>query len=401
MENKTPEQKAMEKEALEIAGGLHGKERIKAYNLAGRTDLALNYANELLIGQGFNYGRGPQTFSPYTKENWEVLRQKKEFDDEGIHYNPEAVKKGLLGTYIGIYLENPSQSDIDRIDGILAKNNANLEERTNFFVALREEAKKRASEEDHSRFVFGGKETPYAALASHTGIPRKEVALFHLRGVFTPDKIRSVMCNRDHWAEELGALIRREKIEGEEVLKLAEKVANEYKPCWFSSTYNLDKARYRYELFNGISEAGISLPRKTTIKLLREYVKAGAELFEEYYPDKKYLDPLYRTMKDDPEVKALRELSLRHEIERGPLCVFERIEYGIKTFGLNPKAGWLGKSLETHLKRWRKGSEEWKIGSALYAGEKYGLLPKEEVASLKRRLELIKSIKKGTGAEKF
>ena len=383
-----------QKEALAVAKGLYGSKRIRAFNLAGRSDLALNYADELLIGKGFNYGRGPEAYSPYNAKDWEALRQKREFDEHGIPYTPEAVRAGLRGTYIEVYSENPSQKEVHTIEDVLAKHNVRPDERMRFFENLRERARKQTTPGDANRFVFERQETPYAVLASHTGVARDEVVRHYLEKLFGPEEFHSIMWNRNDWPQDLSKFVEKEKVSGEQILQLAERTMRDFQTYSFSSTYDHDKPSFCYGLLNGLSQvSGVYPSKELVLRTLKDYVRTGGELFEGYHPDREYPDPLYKPFKDDQGIVALRQQSLRNEVERGPVCLFERVEYGINNLGLNPSEGWLKKALVKHLGRWKKSSEEFDLSSAIYAGEEYGLLSSDKINLLKSRLKLVKSLK--------
>ena len=73
---KSPEKR---QEALALAQDMCDVEKIRAYQLAGRSDLARAYANTLLIGDGISYGTGHYAGSPYARDDWRGLKLKRRF----------------------------------------------------------------------------------------------------------------------------------------------------------------------------------------------------------------------------------------------------------------------------------------------------------------------------------
>lgn len=380
-----------EEEILEIAETLYGIERIRAYKIAGRADLEKEYANELLIAKDDHYGRGPCAFSPYDADNWEVLRQKKRFDKEVIFYDNEAIRDGLINTNIEVYTNDPSYDGIKNIEGVLSSYDINKEERIKFFVKLREKAKEKIWADEISQFVFGLKDTGYSNLAAHTRVSRKDVAIHYLDGLFTKYDLEDLV-HIDDLSTKLMGFMEKEKIDGEEiVLRSINKIKN-YKPRHLKLATPRDKASEPYYLIKELSKIpSLRFPRDFTIRTIENYVKHGGELWEGHHQEFLFI---LNEIKDDIRVRALCEKSLRKEIENGPVCLLDRVEYGVKEFGLNPKEGWLKKSLEKTLKKWSKTNEKFELSAAIYIGRKYELLSNEEIEKLERKLDLIERLKK-------
>ena len=128
------------------------------------------------------------------------------------------------------------------------------------------------------------------------------------------------------------------------------------------------------------------------LKILKDYINSGGKLWEgrgdEYPAILSFID-----IKEDHSIKILREKSLRSEIEGGPVCVAERVEYAIKEFNLNPKEGWLKKSLEKILEKWGRTNEKFELSSVIYIGKNYRLLTQEEIEKLERKLKLVERLK--------
>lgn len=393
--SKSPQE---QEEILEIARTLYGEERIKAYQLAGRDDLAREYANELLVADGDNYGKGPYAFNPYTLENWEVLRRKQKFDERGISYDLEAVKKGLRNTYIDVYQDRPSKEGIESIDDIFDDYDLSDEERMDFFVGMRERGKEGCWSDEIGRFCFGLEETGYSNLAARTGVSRKKVVAHYLDNLFFNERTGvNYLVFKDFLSEKLWVFMQKEDIDGEEIVSRAIRAVEEYKPSYVRPIPELarsDKTSRLYHLIDELSEIPtVKFPKDFVIKILNDYVKIGGELSEGYRI--KELPPILSrsNMENDPSVRNLREESIRHEIERGPVCLLERVDYAIKEFGLDPKEGWLREALDSHLERWKDRSEEFELISAIYVGREYGLLPQEDIVNLERRLELVKKLR--------
>ena len=384
-----------QKEILAIAKGMYGEERIKAYQLANRPDLVKEYADELLICEGVNFGEGPRAFSPYSPECWQVLIQKQEFDKKGISYDSGAVKKGLANTHMDIYEDRPSKDGVKTIDAILEAHGLNEEEGMDFFVKLRKQGEERThpsyADDEVLGFCLGRlKETGYSNLAERTGVPRKEVVASYLDSFFKRgvDHLRFI----DDLSLKLWTFMQRENVGGEKIVSRAVKAIQDYMPTEFANSR--DVASHLYYFVNGLSTIpSVKFSRDIILMVLNRYVKSGGELREGYglHPDHAMF--AFKDLQNDPNVRALREESIRNEIERGPICIGERVEYAIKEFNLNPHKGWLKKALKQHMSKWLKDSREFDLSSAIYFGREYGLLSEEEIESLGRKLDLIKMIK--------
>ncbi|MFH1638395.1 MAG: hypothetical protein ABIB71_08270 [Candidatus Woesearchaeota archaeon] len=380
-------------EVLAMAQKLSGEKRIKAYQLADRDDLAREYADELLVAEKDNYGIGPSAFSPYTPENWEVLRTKQIFDEQGIPYDLEAVKTGLMNTQIDVYCdERPSKDGIKSIDNILDNYGLNEEERMDFFVRMRERGKDACWADEVYRFCFSLKETGYSHLAAFTGISRKGVVAHYLDNLFFNNQMGvNFLVFQDDLSTKLWTLMQKEDVGGEEIASRAIEAVNKYKPKSESSRY--DKAYRPYSLINKLSEIPtVKFPRDFVLKVLRNYVKSGGKLFEEYSGEFPAMLSFTDWQNDSP-IRKLREESLRHEIESEPFCLLELVRYAVDNFKLNPQEGWLRKALNTHLNNWKDSTEEFKIKSAIYVGRNYGLLSQENIKTLEKKLKIVKLLK--------
>lgn len=369
---------------LKMAENLFGVKKIKAYNLAGRSDLAQKYANELLIAE-HKHDNGPWVWSPYTANKWEVLEQKTEFDKHNIRYNPETVKLGLLGSDIRMCSDEPSKSGIRNIEEILTNHDCSTEERNKFFVKLRDRAKKDLYSHEMYQFVMHRKETGYSNLAEHTGVERKEVVTHYLKNLFEPKEFHSLMWNWNDWYKELSKFIQKENVNNEQIINLAEKTMRDFKPEGFGSSKS-DKHSFCYYALKGLSQIpGIKIPKKMVVKTLRDYISTGGTLDEEIQG----ISPVYRDIKDDPEIYALREKAFKQEMHNPCRCS-DQVKYGIREFGLNPRDGWLRKAFETNIKELKESDDKKEISAAINAGKKYNLLSKDEIANLEERLEIVK-----------
>lgn len=385
-----------QKELLAIAESLYGEERIRAYQLANRPDLAREYANELLIGEGLNFGRSPKAYNPYTPECWQVLREKQRFDEKSISYDSLALKKGLANSYIEVYEDILSKEGIKTIDDILEAHGLNEEERTKFFVKIRERGKEqiRSVCDEVYGFCLGRlKETSYSNLAERIGVSRKEVVTFYLDHFF-----RSGVDNlafTDDLSLKLTSFLQREGLDGEEIVSRAMEAVENHELSYVSPWPELartDKAKGQYYLIDALSKIPtVKFPRDFVLRILNEYVRSGGELQEGY--DDRTAAIGFTDLYNDPSVRALREESIKHEIERGPICLGERVEYAIKEFNLNPHEGWLNKALRQHMSKWTKDVREFDLSSAIYFGREYGLLSGKKIKSLERKLGLVKKIK--------
>lgn len=374
---------------LALAKDLYGEERIKAYQLAERPDLAKKYANELLIGEGFNYGRGPQTLDPYAPECWEVLRQKERFDKNGVPYDIKAVKKGLIGSHFFVYERCPSKEGIKTIDDVFDTYGLTEDERISFFVRIRDAGKEQIHpvHDEVSGFCLGRLEdTGYSNLAERTGVSRKEVVAFYLDQFFERGVDR--LAFNEELSTKLHSFMLRESVAAEEVIRRAIKAVEEYEP-----SDRIEGTGRPYYLIDELSRIPrVKFTRDFVLRVLNEYVKSGGELREGYqghYPAMLG----FTDLEHDAGVKALREESLRNEIERGPICLLERVRYAVKEFGLNPQEGWLHRALRKHLSDWKERSAEFELSSAIAVGREYGLLSEEQVKALERRLSVVKKIK--------
>lgn len=377
------------KEILGLAETLYGKERLKAYKLVDEPKLELDYANELLIAKDDNYGRGPCAFEPYKAKDWKVLRIKNIFDEERFFYDGNAVREGLMNTHIDVYDDRPSKEHIKTIDNILTCHDIDEEKRRSFFVKLRERAKEKVGCDETSIFVFGLKETAYSALASHTSVPRKQIVDHYLDHLFKEKDINHLLYI-DNLSTKLLSFMQKENIDEEEIVSRTIKAVRDYKPGFFSGK---DKKLDSYYFINEMSKIPtLKFPKDFVIKILKDYVKAGGELWERHCKESPAILSFHDVL-NDPEVRKLREKSLRQEIESKPVCLVERVNYGIREFNLNPKEGWLRKSLENTINEWSKRNEKFELSATIYIGRTYELLSREEIEKLERKLELVKQLK--------
>src|SRR3989344_2367246 len=271
---KSPEKR---QEALALAQDMCGVEKIRAYQFAGRSDLARAYANTLLIGDGISYGTGHYAGSPYAPDDWRVLKLKRRFDAIGAPYNVEAAKKGLLYSHIEVSEDRPSQKDIRTIDELLETHGIPGSERTNIFMRMRDTRREKIHPLSHevSRFCLGRiKDTGYSNVAARTGIPRNETVTFYLDKFFAGDTEGIRIEHLYYYAEDLGgklnSLIQREHLNGAEiasrVLRLLEGSGN---------------PRMNLGVIDELCKIpSVGLPKEVVLRALEEFVACEGELRE-------------------------------------------------------------------------------------------------------------------------
>jgi len=382
---KSPEKR---QEALALAQDMCGVEKIRAYQFAGRSDLARAYANTLLIGDGISYGTGHYAGSPYAPDDWRVLKLKRRFDAIGAPYNVEAAKKGLLYSHIEVSEDRPSQKDIRTIDELLETHGIPGSERTNIFMRMRDTRREKIHPLSHevSRFCLGRiKDTGYSNVAARTGIPRNETVAFYLDKFFAGDTEGIRIEHLYYYAEDLGgklnSLIQREHLNGAEiasrVLRLLEGSGN---------------PRMNLRVIDELCKIpSVGLPKEVVLRALEEFVACEGELREGHGEDFVAILGL-EYLGADPQFRALREASLKNEIE-SVACLPKRIEYAVNTFGIDPSKGWLNKALRRHVSNWMGSRDPFYLGSAILFGKKYGLLGRDQIRGLKRKLRVLKEIK--------
>lgn len=106
-------------------------------------------------------------------------------------------------------------------------------------------------------------------------------------------------------------------------------------------------------------------------------------------------------IENDPDIKKLREQSLKKDIEtrHSDDVLLEEIEYAKTEFGLDPnKNGWLRKSLTSHLKNMLEKEDNSsgvkhtlsKLECAITLGQNYDLLSKKEIKGIEEKIRLRK-----------
>lgn len=387
-----------QQELLTLAQEFYGEERIRAYQLAGREDLAREYANELLIGERFNYGRGPQAFGPFLHDNWEVLQTKKKFDEQEIPYDIDAVRKGVRNTYC-FNLHYPYAQEIKNIEDVLQENELTEKERQDFFARIRERAKWNSWVDETSYFVFNLKETEYSALAAHTGIPRGGVVSHYLNNIFGLNKQKRDRGEKSPIDSALGHLVyiedletklqkfmEKENVDAQEIVSRAMKAINELQP----DEYN----RHRpYLLVNSLSRIiGVKFPKGVVIKILEDYLTDERHVLNEYCEGGptmiRFTDIQY-----DPRITELRRKYVLREIENGHLGVIRRTEYAVRELGLNPAKGKLKQTLKKWVQKYKDTTYPSELEELISAGKKYGLLSEDEISSFEKKLEIVQNIK--------
>lgn len=390
MVKNVPHGKKMKQEKLlQLAETLSGEERIKAYNLAGRSDLARNYANELLIGEGFNYGRGPQAFDPFEHDNWEVLRTKKEFDEIGISYDAEAVKKGVRNTYC-FNLCHPYQEKIRNIDDILREHDIKEKERQEFFSQIRDRARYDTWVDETGDFVFRLEETEYSTLAAHTGTTRKEIVGHYLDNLFRTERDNSGIDTSlfvDGLELKLWQFMLKENVEGDEIVARTIKAVLDY---------NLkDYTNHRpYMIVNRFSKIPtIRFPKGFVIKVLEDYVESD----ENNTLDEALKGPPapigFTDIETDPMILELRRKSILKEIGQGYSCLEKRVDYAVEHLGLDPKGGKLRDALYQWVQKYKDSTYQSDIEELIQAGKKYDLLSIKEIEELEERVDMLHKIK--------
>lgn len=383
---------------LQLAETLYGEERIRAYTLAGRSDLARNHANELLIGEGFNYGRGPQSLDPFSHDNWEVLRMRKKFDERGISYDLEAVKKGVRNTYC-FNLYSPYQERIQTINTILEEHDLTEEERKEFFARIRDRARHDIWVDETGDFVFRLKETEYSALAAHTGIPRKEVVGHYLDNLFRTERANreidtiGKLLYTDDLELRLWQFMQKENVEGEEIvsrtIKVVQDYVQDYRPKW---DICIDHKSRPYRLVDRLSRIPtVKFPKDFAIRVLKDYVTSGNMLDETFKGPPAIIS--FTDMQEDPLVLELRREAILREIEQGYMCLVKRADYAINNLGIDPTKGRLRTALSHWVKKYKKSTYPSETEELLRAGKKYDLLSQEEIEKLEEKLTFLKKIK--------
>ncbi len=385
-------------EILGLAESLCGEERIRAYQLAGREDLAREHANQLLIGEGFHYGRGPQAFGPFKHDDWEVLRTKKNFEMRGIPYDIDAVQKGVRNTYC-YNLDYPYTQEIKNIEDVLREHELTEKERQDFFARIRERAKWNSWVDETSHFVFSLKETEYSALAAHTGIPRGEVVSHYLHNIFGLNKQERDWGEKSPIDSALGHMVyienletkfqkfmEKESINAQEIVTHAMRAMNELQP----DEYN----RHRpYLLVNSLSRIiGVEFPKGFVIKVLEDYLADERHVLDEFSEGQPVMIG-FTDIQDDPRITELRRKSVLREIEDGYGCVVKRAEYAISNLGLNPTSGKLKQALNGWVEKYRNRTDPLQLEELIAVGRKYSLLSGGEISSLERKLEIVRKIK--------
>lgn len=387
MENKTNQE---QKEMLRIAEDLEKEERrkgfigyesMKAYCLAGRSDIALNRANALLEERH-------TSSAPYEPKNWGILKIKEVLDEYGLTYNSDSVKSGIINTFVHAGYENPSQKEIHNIEDILVSYEINPEDRKNFFVNIRERIKEKRPYDEIASFAFGGKETGYSNLASFTGVSRKDVVTHYLEGLFEPENAKQMYWSGDDFIhKELSKFVERENIDGKQIVGLVEKAMSGFKDIL---TGKPDYQTYYHFLTKINQVSRVHLPKETIIITLKDHIENGGSLPEHGEGESKFIkEELYGQVKDDPEILQLRKQYFKNEIENGD---FREVEYGIEKVGLNPEEGWVKNALESVLTDRENKFDKDSIDSAIYIGKKYNLLSQKKIDTLEMRLKLIKSL---------
>lgn len=387
-----------QEDLLALAKDLYGEERIGAYLLAGREDLAREHANELLIGERFNYGRGPQAFDPFEHDDWEVLRTKKNFEKRGIPYDIDAVQKGVRNTYC-YNLYYPYTQEIKNIEDVLREHKLTEKERQYFLARIRDRAKWNSWVDETSHFVFDPKETEYSALAAHTGIPRGQVVSHYLNNIFglnkqerdwgerSPiDSALGHLLHIDNLETKLQRFMEKENINAQEIVTRAMRAVNEFQP----DGYN----RHRpYLLVNSLSRIiGVKFPKGFIIKVLEDYLADEIHVLDEFSEGQPVMIG-FTDIQDDPRITDLRRKSVLREIEDGYRCVIKRAEYAISNLGLNPTTGKLKQALNGWVEKYRDRTDTSQLEELIAVGRKYSLLSGGEISSLERKLEIVRKIK--------
>lgn len=369
----TPEQR----QALALAKSLYGVEKIRAYQLAGREDLALKAANEeIVLGQNYN-GR-PKVYAPYNR--WSTLEKKKEFDRKGIPYSPEAVKEALRNIQIEVC--GPlTFRQIKRIEFILQENGLNDRERMAIFEKARDRDVPKCRSDDTFSFWYHQKETGYSTLATHTGIPRTAIVGQYLDAMFEQprDIVYGESPNRE---SHLARFIDGENIPGEEVVPRAVKAFEK-----------LDSLGV-YHLAHMISHAkNVVFPREIVLGILRNLAREHP-ICNNIYNDRSAL-PLIKGLENDPEIYDLRRDSLRHLIENNPCCVALSEKEEIRKYGITLSEPWFKESLKRDLKKCWKSVDEYELRTVVDVAKEYGLLHEKKISALENRVKLLKRIKGG------
>ncbi|MBI2146063.1 hypothetical protein HYU22_01850 [Candidatus Woesearchaeota archaeon] len=387
-----------QEELLALAKNLYGEERIRAYQLAGRDDLAREHANELLIGEGFHYGRGPQAFDPFKHDNWEVFGTKRKFDENSISYDKEAVRRGVKNTYCST-LCPPYQEKIEAIDTILREYELAEKERIDFFTKMRERTKRDSWLDETGDFVFGLKETEYSALAAHTGIPRGEVVSHYLNNIFGLNRQERDWGERSPIDNALGHLLyiddletklqrfmEKENITAQEIVTRAMRMVNELKPNEYTT-------HRPYMIVNSLSRIiGIEFPKDIVIKVLEDYLADERNVLNEISEGRPVMI-CFTDIQDDPRITYLRRKSILKEIELGYRCVIKRVEYAVRYLGLSPAKGKLKSALNRWVERYRSETYPSGLEELIGVGRRYELLSEDEISSFERKLEIVKKIK--------
>lgn len=382
-----------EKKVLKIARELTDEERIKAYLSVNRSDLAKKYANELLIGEGFNYGRGPQAFDPFSYDRWEILRRKKEFDEKGIPYDLEAVKTGVKNTYCsGLF--PPYQEKIQTIETILKEYGLTENETHEFFTQIRDRARYDSWVDETGDFVFRLEETEYSALAAHTGIPRKEVVGHYLNNLFrtrrSNGEIDTIghLCYVEDLETKLYQFMQKENVEAEEIISRAIRAVEDYR----SEDYTYSRP---YILLNMLSKIpGVRFPKSFVVKILKDYIGSSKEnVINETFEGLPVIISS-TSMQDDPLILNLRRESILREIERGYGGLVKRANYAISQFGFNSKRGKLKYALKRWIQKYKNSTFQSELEEIIQAHKRYGILSQRELRKFEERVGILNRIQK-------
>lgn len=384
--------KQEKEELLKVAESLEGYKKIKAYHLAGLSDTASKYADEWLREKNSNEEE------PWYPPNWKILEKKHKLDKDRISYNPDLIKSGLINTDFRADSMHPTKEEIKTIDDVFATFDIDYKERGKFFknyIKKFEEdslvyTTKDKEHIDWGKFNFFDTEetvrqgeTGYSNLAERIGISRKNIVTQYLNELF--DQNLNDMCDLlgGDFGKKVLKFVKKENVPDEQILGLADKVMNNYK--------GKNKPSLSFYFLSELSKfLKDGLPSELVIKTLKTHVENGGMLYE---MDKieRGEKVFYEEIKHYAEMPELREKSLRNKIEENIYCE-EEIEYGIKEFGLNPQEGWLRDILENRIAERKNKFDEDSIEYALNFGKKYDLLPKEEIAALKRKLKVVKML---------